>query len=321
MNPELTRILSRAPATARPASVEPSPIHLAAARARAMTAAVKRSTRPGYHLLAPSSAVPPAGGKAYSLQMAVSSSYDTSKLPMAAFFVPLDERIPCAMVDTDQTFPPNHRLLSCIRLPVANTRDAELTPALAALEKRFVAHHAPPHAPLEVTVREVSTLTSIERTPQNVDHDNNTSRQLELDVTRRALTELETRQTLRPGVPYSLTAVGLPSADASTSVLFVPDDPRLPVRESVGNASNMESERRMEFFSVPREVRGEWELYGQFKRKRAVVEDEEDGDGERAAKRPRAAPTQERNTITVRSAPPKDYIWKRGTLEVRPRLF
>ncbi|KAJ7689731.1 hypothetical protein B0H17DRAFT_632688 [Mycena rosella] len=224
-----------------------------------------------------------ADDEAFSLQMTLPAN--ATRFSLAAVFIPSDASLPCAIVDSTRKTATSQSIMGT-RIPLKGTREAQLLPSMMALEKRFaVSPHPPhPHPPLEVAVREVAPLISIERTPENIDGLLCEPSREELYFVKKAVAKVDERQPLRPGVPFTLTGVCQSMNKINTAVLFVPDDPRIPGREAYTNRGNkIEGNNVMlQFEPFVREMCGEWEQLGRCKRKRAV---EEGADGGRIAKR------------------------------------
>ncbi|KAF8180022.1 hypothetical protein K438DRAFT_2021491 [Mycena galopus ATCC 62051] len=108
----------------------------------------------------------------FSLQMLVPAaphSMDEShSLPLAAAFVPADEDLTCAMVETPEP-------LNVVPLRISATRlvQEEISASLAVLGEGFDGRTSSPRdAPLAVEVRDEAALHSTERTPTHTDHGN-----------------------------------------------------------------------------------------------------------------------------------------------------
>ncbi|KAF8169271.1 hypothetical protein K438DRAFT_237348 [Mycena galopus ATCC 62051] len=109
-----------------------------------------------------------AGAAAFHAQLEPSAEYKprSTSLPLAAAFVPADEDLACAMVETPE--PPNvvplHISATCLV-------QEEMPASLVVLGEGSDARASSPRdAPLAVEVRDEAALQSTERTPTHTDH-------------------------------------------------------------------------------------------------------------------------------------------------------
>ncbi|KAJ7479692.1 hypothetical protein FB451DRAFT_1239626 [Mycena latifolia] len=324
----------RPPSASTPASAAPdSPmdhdsLRRAFVRAASMTAITEQPRRRGAGLY-PEGILPPAFASVtashlaqtraenedYSLQILPAASDANTKLALAAIFIPTDAHIACALAQTPEPAAPVPQSVTCTRLPLGGTREDQLVPALAALEKRFVTQNCPPHPSLEVAVSEVAPLTNLE--PIDADAVLDPRLQGEaahLATLERIALDKAATTTLRAGDQCALTAVCLNNVSVSSAVLFVPDDARIPGKQSlVVKQTYFEGVGfPLTFRPFVRERQGEWELLGRHKRKRAV----EVEDTERAPKRQRASGLHGQDTITLHSMlrTPDDNMWAHSYL-------
>lgn len=268
--------------------------------------------------------------EAFSLQMIIpdfrsAKHWSHLTLPLAAFFVPADQDLPCGVVESPA---PRAELLEATQHIAATlVPQEEMFASLTALNQRFDERRCQKcYDPVLVDVRDESELVSVERNPDNIDDNwvpnrthfgwygcpaHKVSNERMLGVVGDAVREVDSKERLRPGIPFYLNVVATPEVlSCEGVVIFVPDDPSIPARGTQTHPlvhtskpmhlSIKEYSREVRREWAPEwdpEVDGKWEILGRHKRRWVA----DDGAAEGQSTLKRICGMKGRDTITRHS--------------------